>query len=802
MPLGERENEVVAVEGAHGAESKRRRWTGAIVRVAVLVVVALAAHPSLLDAQESGALLGTVTDGVAPVYAASVTVLAGDRVVATAETDRAGRFALPSLAAGTYELKVERLGYATLAREVAVAAGSVRVVDLVLLPIALVVEGVSVEAARARARARFDEFAGITVRELSGEALRRVPGVAEADPLRAVGVLPGVVSTSDFSSAFHVRGGSQDQNLVLLDGAPVFSPFHLGGFFSVFNADMVERAELASGGFPAAYGGRVSSVLTVVSDPGDGRFAVDGGVSLLAARAAVAGGGLGGALRWRVSGRRSYFDKLLGPFFEFPYHLDDLQGVAEFASGPRDRFRVSLYRGADVLALTRLDPEDFPLRVDWRWGNDVAGLSWDRLLARGRLRTNASWSRFGSKLLFPDFDDTEFSNSISQWSVGTSLEWRLSPWLRTTTGARVETVEYENLARSGGTEFGQGEGRGRQGSIFAQGEWGFPGRWLVESGLRLDDWAPDGERGVTVLSPRLAGKRFFRGGGWAVKATVGRYAQFLHSLRDEELPLGIDVWTLAGDRAPRLVSDQVQVGIEAYPDDRWSWSLEAYVRTFDGVVAFNTADDPNTEADDILAGDGTSWGADLLVRRDGGGVDGWLALSFLKADRTFPDPLAADGSLPEVSYPPIFDRRLDLDLMLRLPEFRGWDVGMRLNVGTGVPYTRPLAGYVVYQPRFLRDGGRFTWGADQGDDGSPGSAVVLGPRNGARYPVYHRLDLSLRREYRKSWGAIAPHVDVLNLLNRRNVLFYFYEFDRDPPVRSGISMFPLLPTVGVEIRFR
>src|SRR5690606_32951268 len=152
-------------------------------------------------------------------------------------------------------------------------------------------------------------------------------GLAEADVLRAVELLPGVVSTSDFSSAFNVRGGSADQNLILIDGFPIFNPFHLGGLFSVFNSDAIARAELLAGGFGAEYGGRVSSVLNVESDAGaPERVEVAGGVSLLATRLLVRAPlpeRLGEGSRVGP-GRRSYFDVLLPPLADFPYHLTDL----------------------------------------------------------------------------------------------------------------------------------------------------------------------------------------------------------------------------------------------------------------------------------------------------------------------------------------------------------------------------------------------------------------------------------------------------------------------------------------------
>ncbi|HJK97059.1 MAG TPA: TonB-dependent receptor [Polyangiaceae bacterium LLY-WYZ-14_1] len=754
-----------------------------------------------MAAQESGSLLGRVRHGASPVADARVVIVRGatGREVASTATDGEGRFAMSFLAAGPYTLRVERIGYAELVREVTIAAGQTTEVELTLQLAAVLLEGVSVASGRSEARTRFEEVAGVTARVLSSEELKLVPGIGEADPIRAIEVLPGVVSTSDFSAAFNVRGGSADQNLILLDGVPIFSPFHLGGFFSVFNADMVESAELQSGGFAARHGGRVSSVLTVDSDPGDGAFSVDGGVSVLAARAAVSGGV--GPVRFRVSGRRSYFDQLLAPFVEFPYHLQDLQFVAETAVGSRSRLRVSAYTGRDVLDLTRLDAEDFPLRIQWDWGNDVAGATWSwDLGGAGTLDLAGSASRYASDLGFPDFDDTDIRTEIRQGRIAADWTVPVSGLLELSAGASRDAMQYDNLFLSGGTTFGQGAGDGTLLGGYASARIGRPGEWLVEAGLRADRWVPDQGSTVTELSPRLALKHFFGGGDWALKLAGGRYTQFLHSVRDEELPIGLDVWVLAGPRAPHVVSDQVQFGVEAFPSETWSWSADVFYREFDGVITFNTGDDPNSDLDDFLPGEGVSWGSDLFLRRSGEGITGWLSLSFLKADRTFPDLLSPERPAPRITYAPIFDRRVDLDLVVRVPTLFGWSAGFRLNVGSGTPYTQPLTTYANYVPGVLENDGRSTWsGADEDDGGD--FAVLLGDRNGERYPVYHRLDVSLRRTFEKSWGTITPHIDVLNLYNRRNVLFYSFQYQDSPPVRSGISMFPLLPTIGVEVAF-
>jgi hypothetical protein len=218
------------------------------------------------------------------------------------------------------------------------------------------------------------------------------------------------------------------------------------------------------------------------------------------------------------------------------------------------------------------------------------------------------------------------------------------------------------------------------------------------------------------------------------------------------------------------------------------------------VVTFNPAEDPNDELDDVLSGDGLSYGIDFLVRKETGAVNGWVAASVLEAERTFPDPLSPFQPQPEITYAPVFDRRLDLDVVLRYPVPFGWEGGLRWNFGTGIPYTRAIGSYAFYQPRFVD--GRLHWsGADDAGGIVRDYGVVLEPRNDSRFPTYHRLDLSLRKTFTKGWGTLTPYVNVLNVYNRRNPLFYFFEYDRVPAVRSGVSMFPVLPTFGLEITF-
>jgi hypothetical protein len=762
-------------------------------------ISAISAVAVPLAAQDpAAALVGRVltVDGQ-PVPAAAVTLARDGRVVARTVTDGTGRFRLIALVPGNYRMRADALGYAPDERPVRLLAGETLQVTAVVAVAAVAVDAITVRAQRARTR--FEEEAGVTVVELSGRDLRRLPGLAEGDVMRAVEVMPGVISTSDFSAAFNVRGGAADQNLILLDGVPIYNPFHLGGVFSVFNVDMVERAELMAGGFPARYGGRVSSVLDVRSDPGDGTATVDGGVSVLAARAAV-GGGLPVDLAERfgfqrvdarIAGRRSYLDVLLAPIVDFPYHLTDVQGVARGWTR-NGVLTMTGYAGEDVLDLR--NTPDFPLPVRLDWGNQALGGRWAGRAGRNEIEARASTSGFATGVDFPDFEDTRATSRIREWRAGADLA---RPVGRAEIGAGFEAahIAYDNRLESGGTVFRAGADDGWLTAAYVQLT-AQSSDWIGELGIRVDGWNAASAPLSVEPAPRLAVKRFTAGGDAAVKLAVGRYTQALHSLRDEEVPIGVDLWVTAGARAPVLVSDQVQLGYERFGRGLYG-AVEAYYRRFDGVITVNPAAEPDDPLDAFLTGRGTSYGGDIILRRDAAPdrrLDGWVTLSWLRARRTFPD---AHADAAEVTYAPIFDRRVDLDLVLRYPMPGGAEGGLRFNLGTGLPYTRPVGAYGVYLYRLV-DGQLVA--QEFGDDEAQ-RAVVLGPRNAERYPVYHRLDIGLRREIRRAWGTATPFLDVLNVYDRRNVLFYFYDYAADPPVRTGVSMLPILPTLGVEVRF-
>ena len=766
-----------------------------------------------------GVLRGRVRSEVAvPIEDATVRLLlaADTTEQLVSGSDRLGFFAFHDLAPSAYLLTVTRIGYALHEQVVEVTPGSDHQLEVSLAPQAVELPGVQAEGSRSRQRNRFEQSAGTTVQELNRQEMKAIPGVAEPDPIKSVEVLPGVTRVSDFNAAFNVRGGSADQNLILLDGMPIFNPFHALGLFSVFNGDMVQRAELHTGGFPAEYGGRTSSVLLVESDLGDGKPGVDAGVSLIASRAAVKGGlsdglndrlGLASA-RWRVSGRRSYLDVVTRPFLEapFPYRLNDLQAGFEAWTKKGDRISITGYSGRDIVDIRDLAildggsdivdaREGDPFQLEWRWGNDAVGGSWTRpLRGGGAVDLYGSFSRFNGVFEFDEFGDVRVATRISQFALGGDLERRPRPRLSWKSGWSIGRLEHHNAFEGGIPEaFPTGREDGIESAVYSQVRWTPNSRWLLEGGLRLDHWRSADAPSATVVSPRFALKRFLGDGAWAVRAAAGRYSQFILSVRDEKLPISPEWWMLSGSMAPVVVSEHLQGGVEGFvgADDAWFVSLEGYYRRFEGLAAPDWADDPDDPTDDLMSGEGRAYGADMMIRRDLGETTGWLSLSLLKAERTFRDTGSGLDPAPLIQYPPVFDRRLDVDLVARRQLPWGLEGGLRWNFGTGLPYTRTLGVFAIYRTRMV----------DLLVDPTYARAVALGPRNGDRYPVRHRMDVTVRRTWEKAWGRITPYLNVINLYNRRNVLFYSFDYRPDVPVRRGTSMLPILPTIGVEVSF-
>jgi len=263
--------------------------------------------------------------------------------------------------------------------------------------------------------------------------------------------------------------------------------------------------------------------------------------------------------RWRFSGRRTYVDVVARPWVDIPYALNDLQGVFETWSKGGNRLRVSGYSGRDRFDLSALDDLDGPSLV-WAWGNDVIGGSWTHPRpGGGSLDVRGSYSRFNADLNFVDIPGTFVRTNVTQLGVAADLERRPTPRTRWKSGLAVNRLGVDNVFQGAGAVFYESLATGWEGAGYTQLGWQPNARWLMDAGARLDHWQAGAGSTATTFSPRLAVKRFLFDGRTAVRLAAGRYSQFVHSRRNEELPVGIDVWVLTDGNIPRMISDQAQL---------------------------------------------------------------------------------------------------------------------------------------------------------------------------------------------------------------------------------------------------
>ena len=767
-----------------------------------LALLALTLTPRDSVAQQTRAVEGTVRS------VADTTPLAGVRVRALetasqTETSAAGRFALANLPITAIHLVFERIGVTT--DTVTVAPGTYSVA-VFLQPLAVPVTPF-VAVGTMPARQRFEAVAQTSTISLDPMDIENTPSLAEPDVARVAQLLPGTVAKNDYSVGINVRGGESDQNLVRLDGTSVLNPFHLGGLFSTFDASAVESADLITGGFPAAFGGRLSSVMDVGLRTGSrDHVGVQGAVSLLSSRVLVEGPIGGTGATFLIGGRRSYTDVLTRAFSEdaFEYYFADALAKLTVPLG-RGQVSATGYWGHDGLDLPWVHEEPGVEGVDFAfsWGNRLGGLTWVQPLGGAQLDTHLDISEFSTRFgMVPD----QFNavNKVRQLTARTALAWRLGGGHDVQLGVGVEDyhIGYESGNRSLSFEVPDG--------IYVNDTripYDFGEVILTSAGLDLDyrpriwlaylddNWRPlrplilrlgvrveyvDGGADFTGVSPRVGAKLFLTD-DLALTASGGRYYQALHSIRDQEIPINMfDFWIGADEVTPVARSDHLVLGLEHWLRRNVSLTLEGYFKTFDDLPLRNYQDDPRVHGDEFLIATGDAWGVDLMVRRHQGAVRGWISYSYAKATR----------QVGAESFPPAHDRRHTLNVVLQADGPAGSALSVRWGYGSGLPYTGIVGQWEHRQ-----------YNAELHLFELPREEVMGTTINGERYPHYARVDVGVRWQFEWLGGMWRPFVNVVNVFNRRNVFAYTYDYGSAPPVRSGWSQLPAVPTIGVEFEW-
>jgi len=723
-----------------------------------------------------------------------------------AATNDRGYFYIGHVPSGKYDLVASFVGYKTERRALSVGPNQTVTVNLELSPGAIEQKEVQVTADRAR----FEREVEISAVRLETKQLQFIPKVGgEVDLFRTIQLLPGVIATSDFSNRLYIRGGSPDQNLILLDGITVYNPSHLFGLFSPFIAEAVSDVTLLAGGFPAKYGGRLSSVLDVTTKGGNSkRYTADASLAVIAAQGQVEGpipgqkdkgqrttDGAGmptdsTAVRFRPSGsfllagRRTYLPDVLLKAFGIDglgYYFYDLMGKANYEPWKDSRFTLTGLAAEDVLDFW--DPEDANgLKAKLAWGNRGASLRWNRVftpILYGEVV--GAWSNFYSafNVDLGNSTDIRMSTDLTDFTLKADLTWY---------AADRHTLDLGfdgRFTRSGMSFAYDTTGFNTADTLwplaaYVDEKWEVvPGKLYVKPGFRLSYYTK-GRR--FAPEPRLGLKyRPFK--NTALNLAAGRFTQPMVTLNSTDAILSIyDMWLPVQANQSLPTALHFIAGAEQWLKRDVVLSLESYYKDYSNLLETRYGD-YFTPPESLLKADGYSSGADLMLRKTEGWVNGWVSYSYMWTRRSIGDEV----------YHPHYDRRHNANVVLTFPHlFWGMDVSAKWTLGTGLPYSGSIGYYPMYQYRPVDP----NWWR------RPEWSYITGPRDAFRYPVYHRLDAGFTKTWKKRWGEISAFLDVTNLYNARNVLLYYWEIGNDGlPVRHSVGMIPILPTIGVKVRF-
>ncbi len=732
-----------------------------------------------------------------------------------AATDVHGYYVITGIPAGNYTIVVSMIGYEQLEQRIQIQSGAKTRFDLEVPPQAIETGEVVVTAERIS----FEKDVEISRTNVSVREIRSIPAFVEADVFRAIQQLPSVTSQNDFNSALIVRGGSPDENMVMVDGAEIYNPFHLGGLFSTFNADALSDAEFMAGGYPAEYPGRLSSVLNVTSREGNSRqgklfknkkfgeywdiSGFQGAVSLLSSKALVEGPFYKGA--WILSGRRTYFDimaDLAGEGRDWAYYFWDNQFKIFSDLDDQNRITFSTFNGRDVLNFNfNADDSDEKIDFDWNWGNNSLSLKW-RYIPNAKFLSELTLTRsnfdFDVDLTLTEVDSATgrrddinylIKNEIKDISVTEQLIWFASPRHTLTLGATLKNLDMAFDLEVDRINFFNVKDEPNVFSAFLQDKWAVNDRLSLQTGLRGSKYELHDK---IYLDPRI-GFKFLLNDKLTLKGSWGRFNQFLFTTNDEnEILRLVDFWQPVPKEFDAISNQHFIAGVERWFEQGFTGSVEAYYKPYSNVLTNNPNNNPAiTKAeDDFLSGKGRVWGVELLLKKTTGRLKGWLGYSYSNIERRF--DFNDDGRVQKTDnefseiYAPIFSKPHSFNLAINYQHDPKNQLSFSWTISSGQPYT-PVVGKVYH---------------GNGDPGDPYSEQIniSGRRYSSRYPLYIRVDIAWHRDISLFGMAGKFNIQVMNITNHHNVLFYEWVHDKSPSQVTSVGMFPILPSIGIEFK--
>lgn len=763
-------------------------------------------------AVQTGTLSGTITDAKSGMALAGVNILIdGTRLGAAADSE--GNFRIEQIPIGTYRLNLRMVGYKVkILRQVQIAADQTTILEITMESIPIEIDAITVTRSK---RSQELEKLSPSRRELQPREIMTLAGGGE-DLFRGITTMPGVVARSDVSAQFFVRGGTPDQNLIIIDDVPVFNPYRLkalGGPISMFNPDVVESVELLPGGFSAQYGDKLSSVLIARNREGD-RFNTygRGSISLIDMRVQGEGPlpGSGEEGSWILSGRKTYYDQILDKLTDLPAgtvlpNFRDLQTKIVYDLSPEQKVRFNFTDSREEMILTDLEVEGegedddlfqdedfFTLSnfIDSRlvsvgWANAFSDVSLSNLTLS---RFNDTWTldlKAGDQEYTPVIDMrkteiredlTRIKNASHTLKAGISLAdlitdiniamtmdsssfYDLNPEDRRIDDGEIISRDIRLQNASSMTGF------------FIQDEWkALPPMLSFLIGARADystftqEW---------VYSPRIS-MHYMLDHNTSLHLGWGHYYQapnFVSLFERFERSIEWNLFETISLKTER--ADHSLLGIEFEPNPLYTIKIEMYYKHLQDLVM--PADSSSNFIPDN-SGSGFAYGTEAFIQKRSQthrGLSGWVSYSYGATKEK-----EADGAY----YFREFDQRHTLSLVGRLYLF--WDtyLDVQYSYGSGFPWTPPL-----------RDASGNVQADEFGD-------VLFAAKNSARYPNYERLDIRMSAKKRvfDSWDMEA-YLELINALGHKNIYEYYWSDDYE--TRFTSYMLPMLPFFGLRVSF-
>jgi hypothetical protein len=655
------------------------------------------------------------------------------------------------------------------------------------------------------------------------EQIRSVPAfLGEVDLLKVVQFLPGVRNAGEGSAGIYVRGGGPDQNLILLDDAPVYNTGHLFGFFSIFNADAIKNVTLIKGGMPAQYGGRLSSVLDVSMKEGNNqKFQVDAGIGVIASRLSIQGPLKKNKSSFILSGRRTYIDAIAKPFVKSGsqfkgsgYYFYDLNAKVNYIFSDKNRLYLSGYFGRDVFDYVNGKQS---LKFNIPWGNSTGTLRWNHVFNNKlfgnttvvyndyNFAFNAAQNDFELKLssgirdisLKQDFDLYPYTGHKLKFG-GIYTYHKFTPSV--ISGKQDSTVFKPNNAQ---VKYAH------EAALYLQDDWEINEKIKIHAGLRYSWFQQVGPykiyqtdnngnrtdstvfgRGKAVktyggLEPRFT-IRYALDDETSIKGSVTRNLQYIHLVSNAGTTLPTDIWVPSTYKVKPQISWLYAAGLfKNFKDNMYETSVELYYKQMQNQIEYEEGYVPSSLDDTenhFAFGKGWSYGAEFFVNKTKGRLTGWVGYTLSWTWRKFPQLNFGD------KYPAKYDRRNDMSVVAMYELNKKWKLSASFVFGTGNSATLPQRFYIV--------GGILT--------------QEYSRINEYRLPPYHRLDFSailtpkknIKRKWKSEWVF-----SVYNAYNRKNP--YFIYFDQTGSPFNGtleiqakqVSLFPVIPAITWNVKF-